>query len=82
MSLRELWLERRHGKQKQQDEHDRDVILAWHIMHIKVKTQNDKRMPSLKSLLSRGQGGSKDQKSVLYQVAGQLGLEVKRVPRG
>jgi hypothetical protein len=50
-------------------------------MYIKVKTQNDKRMPSLKAVLAR-QDGPGAQKAALYQLSAQLGVPVVRQPRG
>jgi hypothetical protein len=69
------------AQQRFRTEHDRDVVLAWHIMYIKVKTQNDKRMPSLKRLLAP-QEGPRAQKAALYQLSAQLGVPVVRQPRG
>jgi len=37
---------------RHQDEHDRDMTLAWAVVQIYVRTTNDKRMPELASLLS------------------------------
>ena len=77
--MKELWLERRVARQQQQDERDRDVILAWRIMQIKVKTQNDKRMPDLKSLLSREE--PKDQLAIMYEISARHGLKMEVRPR-
>ncbi len=56
------------------------MILAWQIMRIKVKTQNDKRMPDLKSLLSRGEE-PKDQLSVMYEISARHGLKMEFRPK-
>ncbi len=56
------------------------MILAWQIMRIKVKTQNDKRMPDLESLLTRR--APVDQLTILQHHAAKHGLTIKRVPRG
>jgi hypothetical protein len=76
-----LWLERRYARQKQQDERDRDVVLAWRIMQIKVRTQNAKQLPSLKSLLAEGRPalpGAAAQKAALHQLSAQLGVPIVR----
>jgi hypothetical protein len=39
---------------RQREQADRDLILAWHVEYIRLKTQNDKRMPTLQMLLARG----------------------------
>jgi len=52
-------------------------------MRIKVQTQNAKRLPSLRSLLDRGQpDGPAGQKAALYQLSAQLGVTIQRRPRG
>lgn len=70
MSLRELWRVRRAQRIRQREESDRDLILAWQVTYIWLKTQNDKRMPSLKQLLARGKSvrtGSREQQLAVYQ---------------
>jgi hypothetical protein len=74
-------LERRYARQKHQDERDRDVVLAWRIMQIKVRTQNAKRLPSLKTLLAEGRPapkGAAAQRAALYQLSAALGVPVVR----
>ena len=38
---------------RRQDEADRDIALAWHIVAIDAKARHDKRLPRLETLLSR-----------------------------
>lgn len=82
LSLKELWLERRLARQKQHDESDRDTVLAWQIMRVKIKSmKSDGRLqlPDVKTLLIQK---PKDQLSILQDVAAKHGLPIKRVPRG
>jgi hypothetical protein len=51
------------AKLRAQDEFDRDVTLAWHATAISVQTRNDKRVPPLRSLLSKRGGSSVPTKS-------------------
>jgi len=77
-----LWLERRFARQKHQDEHDRDLILAWQIMRVNVQTNNTKRLPSLRTLLDRGQPeGPAGQRAALQQLSARLGIPIQRRPR-
>ncbi len=48
---------------------DRDLVLAWDVEYVRVKTQNDKRMPSVRQLLLRGQAEkpSRSQQAAVYQ---------------
>ena len=83
MSVKELWLERRVAQHTHQQERDRDLILAWQIMRIKLQTQNAKRLPTLRSLLEpHHPPGPGSQKAALYQLSATLGIPVTRVPRG
>ncbi len=59
------------------------MFTAWHVAMFSRAV----KLPSLKSVLGKMRKKTtptptrKQQRSVLYQVAGQLGLEVKRVPK-
>jgi hypothetical protein len=82
LSLKELWLERRYARQKQHDESDRDTVLAWQIMRVKIKSmKSDGRLvlPTVTELLPPRH--HPDQVSILYAIAATHGLTVKRVPR-
>ena len=52
------------------------MILAWHVTYIWLKTQHDKRMPSLKQLLTRGKAAkpTREQQLAIYQ---QLSAQFK-----
>jgi hypothetical protein len=71
LSLAELWLERALARQRQREEADRDLVLAWRIQQIRVMTNNKKRLPDLLQLLSRGGPQSAAQQ---VQVLAGLGL--------
>lgn len=63
---------RRAQRIRQREDADRDLILAWHVTYVWLKTQHDKRMPSLRQLLSRGQDraerpGTREQQLAVYQ---------------
>ncbi len=76
-----MWLERRYGQQRHRDEADRDVILAWRITQIKVLTQNEKRLPALKGLLTRRGPGPKqtvaEQRLVLQALSARYGIPLQ-----
>lgn len=82
MSLKELWLERRYARQKHRDERDRDLVLAWQIMRIKIrsmKKDGQLQLPSIRALLAEGRPqGPASQKAALYQLSAQLGVPVVR----
>jgi hypothetical protein len=83
LSLKELWLERRFARQKQRDEADRDTVLAWQIMRVKIKSmKSDGRLvlPAVKELLPQRE--QPDQLSILHHFAAKHGLKMKRVPSG
>lgn len=69
MSLRELWDIRRAARQRQHEAYDHDIVSAWYGEYVRLKTQNDKRMPSLKALLRRGNAElpTRAQQLALYQ---------------
>jgi hypothetical protein len=69
---------------QREDEHDRDVVLAYHIVHIYVKTQNDKRMPTLSTLLhgarrSSGRQSIAAQRSALQMLSQKYGIPLRQV---
>jgi hypothetical protein len=84
LSLKELWLERRYARQKHQDERDRDLVLAWQIMRIKIRSMKPKgalQLPKLGSLLAEGRPtpeGPAGQKAALYQLSAALGVPIVR----
>jgi hypothetical protein len=41
------------ARQRQRDQVERDIALAWQVVRIYVQTQNDKHVPALDSLLPR-----------------------------
>jgi hypothetical protein len=49
--VRELFREFAAARLRAQDDHRRQITLAWHIVHVYVKTKANKRLPGLKELL-------------------------------
>lgn len=72
------------GKQRLEDEQDRDIAQAWHIVHLYVKTKNDKRLPALSSVLPQRQPPRPqtvgEKKHVLRILSEQYGLKMRKKP--
>ncbi len=78
-----MWLERRYARTRQYDETDRDVILAWQVMRIKVLTQNHQRLPDLRGLLTRRSGAKQtaaEQRGVLHALSAAYGIPLQFRP--
>lgn len=68
---------------RQRDQVDRDLVQAWHVTYVWLRTQHEKRMPSLKQLLAHGKTArpTRDQQLALYEHYSQLyGLTLRKVP--
>lgn len=69
---------------QREDAHDRDVLLAYRIVHIYVKTKNDKRMPNLSTLLhgaqrSSGRQSAAAMRAALHALSQQHGIPLRTV---
>ena len=72
---------------RQQDEHDRDLILAWQIERIAIlaiKRQGERRLPSLKTLLEREAKSQTpaQQRTMIQALSSKLGAPLQRLVRG
>lgn len=54
---------------RRDDDYDRDVIHAWQVIRIYVQTKAKKRLPELKTLLSRHRGRTQEAQTVGQQRA-------------
>ena len=73
---------RRAQRIRQVDQLDRDRILAWSVIYVWIKTQNQSgRMPTIGELLQLGKGPRRQtpaqQRAVLYQLSEQYGIPIK-----
>lgn len=72
---------RRAQRIRQHDQLDRDRILAWSVIYVWLKTEKDKRMPTIGELLQLGKGPARQtpaqQRAVLYQLSEQYGIPIK-----
>lgn len=82
---RELRIEFDAARRRAEDEYDRDVVQAWRAVQIFVRTQNDRRMPSLKSLLTAHgrrpaarQQTLAQQRSVLHLLSAKYGIPLRQ----
>jgi hypothetical protein len=80
MTLRDVFREFVIYKQRQEDAHDRDIALAWHIAALE-RYDKTKPLPKLKSLLSgaRKPQTRREQRGVLEQLSRQLGVPLQKV---
>lgn len=72
---------------RRQDEHNRDIVHAWHVVAIYASTRKHGRLPDVKRLLSQSkeQGGGSQQtvgqlRSALALLSAQYGPPVKWGP--
>lgn len=79
LSLRELWLERQAFRERTEDEYDRDAILAWQIMRVKVTSENQKQLVDVKTLLrKRRTTPQQDLEAQVHQLSARLGIPLQK----
>jgi len=70
------------SKQRQEDEHDRDMRLAWTIEGLR----RQKKLPALKSLLTKRRARTQtvhEQRAMLEILSAQYGIPLRKAkPRG
>jgi hypothetical protein len=75
LTIRELFREFVAAKQRREDQHDRDVTLAWRMAAL----ERQKTLPKLETLLSKR--GSKqtaaEQRGVLHVLSAQYGIPIR-----
>jgi hypothetical protein len=81
LSLRELWLERGAARERRQQEHDRDLTLAWTVANLVWA----KQMPTLDQLLHRRQElqpqSREEQLLVMQVLSNRLGIPLEKRQR-
>lgn len=88
MSLYELWLEFEIAATTRRDQFERDTILAWQVKRIDWMTENQKRLPTLSSLLKSerkrtlpapGRPTLEQQRLAFEQISRQYGIPITEV---
>jgi len=77
LSLRELWTVRNAMRQRQQDQMNRDIALAWHIKHVSMSVTRSGdmlRLPAMRTFLIGQKSGPtslRDQQVAAFEAFSQ-----------